>query len=180
MIDPATVLPWSEPTPVATGRGLIPVRKAPATPEFWQLWTTHKDELKAAGIEPSRFHCDGTWEVFLWPNDFKTAGGVETHAVDNGECQPGRGQSETQPLASPVTAVLSPYVRPEGLHALTEADETYLAKCFSERQSTITCNGNQFIALCARKQTVHIFSAKVGKTPGQWICTVQYQDKELF
>jgi hypothetical protein len=159
MIDAATLLPWSEPSPVATGRGPVPVRKAPATPEFWALWNSErKEELKASGIHLSAFHCDGTYEVFLWP------------AIPD-------------PAPAPPAAIVvapAPYVRPEGLLSVTDDDTEFIRKCFIDRQTMITCSGSQCLALMSRKESVRVNGMRVGKTPGIWICTVTYLDPELL
>src|SRR5215210_1265418 len=65
MIDAATLLPWSEPSVVATGQGPKMVRKAKPNDAFWELWRTQKEELKSVGVQPSRYG-GGEWTIFWW------------------------------------------------------------------------------------------------------------------
>lgn len=65
MIDAATLLEWSAPSEVATRAGKKLVRKAKPTDAFWELWRTQKEELKAAGVQPSRYGSTG-WEIYWW------------------------------------------------------------------------------------------------------------------
>jgi hypothetical protein len=55
---------WSDPKRVQTKHGPRDLRKAPASPEFWQVWKTAKTSLKEAGVSCGK---NGSgWEVLWW------------------------------------------------------------------------------------------------------------------
>jgi SWI/SNF-related matrix-associated actin-dependent regulator 1 of chromatin subfamily A len=65
-MDIKTLVNWSEPKEVQTKHGPRMLSKADATPEFWDAWKAHKDELKAAGVSCSRDERSGEWQAVWW------------------------------------------------------------------------------------------------------------------
>jgi SWI/SNF-related matrix-associated actin-dependent regulator 1 of chromatin subfamily A len=61
-----TLVSWSDPKEVETKHGPRMLRKAEATPAFWDAWKAHKDELKAAGVSCSRDDRSGEWSAMWW------------------------------------------------------------------------------------------------------------------
>lgn len=66
MIDVATLLPWQPPFRSPSGRM---VRRAVPSETFWETWRVHRDDLRTAGVQPSR-SSSGHWVVY-W--NFETA-----------------------------------------------------------------------------------------------------------
>ena len=54
-------LTWGETKELPDGRT---VRSATPTPEFWEVWRSHKDDLKALGYRVSKYQ--GKWQVSHW------------------------------------------------------------------------------------------------------------------
>jgi SWI/SNF-related matrix-associated actin-dependent regulator 1 of chromatin subfamily A len=54
-------LTWGETKELPDGRT---VRSATPTPEFWEVWRSHKDEVKALGYGVSKYQ--GEWQVSQW------------------------------------------------------------------------------------------------------------------
>ena len=54
-------LTWGETKELPDGRT---VRSATPTPEFWEVWRSHKDEVKALGYGVSKYQ--GEWQVSHW------------------------------------------------------------------------------------------------------------------
>lgn len=59
-------LQWSPPKVVQTRYGEKTVRTAPATPEFWELYKSHKDDLFKAGYSVKKNDWTGEWIVTQW------------------------------------------------------------------------------------------------------------------
>jgi SWI/SNF-related matrix-associated actin-dependent regulator 1 of chromatin subfamily A len=64
-MDIQTLVNWSEPKEVNTKYGPKLLRTANATPEFWEAWKNHKEDLKAAGISCTR-DGKGNWSATWW------------------------------------------------------------------------------------------------------------------
>ena len=64
---PAELLKWGAPKRVKTKRGLKIVRSAQPDPYFWDLWRTHKSEMREAGISVGKYRDE--WQVTWWQDD---------------------------------------------------------------------------------------------------------------
>lgn len=60
------LLNWSTPRSVNTRRGPRLLREAEILPDFWDVWRSQKDELKAAGISVSKDDETNEWKACWW------------------------------------------------------------------------------------------------------------------
>jgi len=60
------LLAWDAGRRVETARGPRLLRSAAPTPEFWEAWRAAKEDLKEAGIQPSKDRRTDEWVVLWW------------------------------------------------------------------------------------------------------------------
>jgi SWI/SNF-related matrix-associated actin-dependent regulator 1 of chromatin subfamily A len=65
-MDQLIPLNWSAAKTVETRMGRRTVRTAAPSPEFWAIWKTDKDALRASGYSVSKNPKTGIWEVAHW------------------------------------------------------------------------------------------------------------------